>query len=135
MGQQKPEEMPAACREREKIYEERLVHGTYDGREEFTDCVRGYVLAKFLLPQKEQEDDLNRLAQKSVALLLKLPVEKLKEVDKPGGCTVTTAVSDKKVLLLMRMGKLLGNRIKPDQMPQIKTIGDLADYLYGKGTG
>lgn len=132
MSQQDIETRLDAHKEREKFYERKLLDRDYGSREEFADCVKGYVLAKYLLPAEEKEENLTRLAEKSVAQILKLPVETLKKVDKPGGCTVTTAVSDKKVLLLMRMGKMLQNRIKPDQVTEIRTIANLADYFYAE---
>lgn len=99
-------------------------------REAWREHLRAYVLERFLLEADEPEDDLLRLAQKSVERLTGIPREALAAADRPSGCAAATAAVDKKVLLLLSLRKGLGVSLPPEQAPGIKGIRQLADALY-----
>ena len=62
--------------------------------EAWQEHVRAYVLERFLLDRKEEEEGIIPLAQKSVEKLTGIPRETLAAADRPSGCTAATAVLD-----------------------------------------
>ncbi|MCI8349750.1 MAG: hypothetical protein HFJ86_01130 [Oscillospiraceae bacterium] len=96
--------------------------------EQWQAHIRAYVLARFLL-EDQGEEDILRLAQQSVSKLTGIPPEQLAKADRPSGCTAATAVLDKKVLLVMSLCKALEVAIRPEELPELKTVPQLAGLL------
>ena len=96
--------------------------------EQWQAHIRAYVLARFLL-EDQGEEDILRLAQQSVSKLTGIPPEQLAKADRPSGCTAATAVLDKKVLLVMSLCKALEVTIRPEELPELKTVPQLAGLL------
>lgn len=90
--------------------------------------IRAYVLARFLL-EDEGEEDILLLARQSVSKLTGIPPEQLAKADRPSGCTAATAVLDKKVLLIMSLCRALDVTLRPEELPEVKTVSRLADLL------
>lgn len=96
--------------------------------EQWQAHIRAYVLSRFLL-EDQGEEDILRLAQQSVSKLTGIPPEQLAKADRPSGCTAATAVLDKKVLLVMSLCKALEVAIRPEELPELKTVPQLAGLL------
>lgn len=120
----------AAQTKRARQYLDRMKSGQCRDSDAFYACLRGYTLARFLLTEEETAEEIAELAAKSMAKLLHIPVETLKQNDKPSGCTYATSVSDKKILLIMSLTKALNVTLFPRQVPEIRTLGQLSALLW-----
>lgn len=98
--------------------------------EQFEELVRAYTMARFLLPEDTDEDEIDKLAAVSIARIYQIPAEKLIQTDKPSGCTYATSVSDKKVLLILSLQKALGVKFDGTQTVKIKTLTQLTNCLW-----
>jgi len=103
----------------------------------FYQHIREYALARYLLRASDvsSEDSLVELAKASLARVLNVPHDMLERADVPGGCTGATAVSDKKVLLILSLSKLLQIPITADTAVEFRTLQDVSMYFYRQKWG
>lgn len=104
----------------------------------FAEALRGYVLAKYLLPDTVTENGLYGLAVLSLKHQAvrdgKLPKDALLRLEKYD-CHQTDAAVQKKVLLIMRLERLLDCTLTDEQAVSCDTLLQLAaalhEQLYG----
>lgn len=99
----------------------------------FAKALRGYVLAKYLLPDAVTEEGLYGLAIMSLKYQAvrdgKLPKDALLRMEKYD-CHQTDAAVQKKVLLIMRLERLLGCALSDEQAVSCDTLPQLAVVLH-----
>lgn len=97
--------------------------------EELTQVIRQYIVIKLQLPQEEVSDNITKMVRCSISKATGIPVEQLKEMDRPGACGSAPAVLAKRILLFLDIQTKLGVRMPPDHAGNIQTVQDLAEEL------
>ncbi len=93
--------------------EAEIIRNESDPSLEFVyEHLRKYILAKFLLSDNCMEDQLQELAEQSLARSIKLDPKMIKKFDKAVPCDNVSSASAKKVMLLYAIQKDL--HIHPD---------------------
>ena len=98
-------------------------------RELVGEKLRQYLSAKLLLEDAEVSDNIVEMIRLNISKSSGIPVEKLKEMDKPGNCGSAPAVLTKRVMLFLEIQKVLGISLPPREAAEIRTVGDLADMI------
>ena len=93
-------------------------------------AIKAYVALKQQLADEEISDNITVMVRISVSKSSGIPVEKLKEMDRPGACGSTPAVLAKRILLFLDVQKKLGVAMDPKIAQEIQTVQDLAGILY-----
>lgn len=88
-----------------------------------------YILAKFMLPEDCEEDDLRTLVELSLSRTTKLDPKLLKELDKATTCDKISSASAKKIMLLYAMQKDLGVHPNAAELTEKKTVAELARLM------
>ncbi len=101
------------------------------------ECLRRYILKKFLLTEREAgSDDLDELSAISLQKQADLPLESVEEEARD--CTGATTVMVKKALLYMAVQKDFEVALDAAMLAKAKTIQELAGAVYeqlsAKGT-
>lgn len=92
--------------------------------------IRKYVYAKYLLADDVQSDGtLDDLARISLSRMLGIVKEDVDKKDLPS-CYGVTAITDKKILLLMRLEKDLDIFLFNTESANIRTLRDLSAAVY-----
>lgn len=92
--------------------------------------LRRYILAKYMLTEDCEEEEIHSLVELSLARTMKLDQKLIKELDKATTCDKISSASAKKILLLYAIQKDL--RIHPDaaMLTTRKTVGELAELVH-----
>lgn len=96
---------------------------------ELADVVKRYITVKLRLQEEEVSDLIGEMVRFSVSKASGIPVEKLKEMDRPGACGSAPAVLSQKILLLLDIQNKLSVKMPPQAAVEIRTVRDLADVL------
>lgn len=103
---------------------------TDPGPDELEQAIRRYVALKLQLEGDEISDNITKMVRISVSKASGIPLEKLKEMDRPGACGSAPAVLAKRVLLFLDVQKKLHVSMPPEKAGDIQTTQDLTDVLY-----
>ncbi len=91
--------------------------------------LRRYVLAKYMLPQDCEEDNILALARLSLEITLKLDGNALRELDQATPCNQAKSEITKKVLLLYAVQRDLHLPEDPPALSAVQTVTELARYV------
>ena len=91
--------------------------------------IRQYAAAKMQLSEEEISDNITVMTRYHVSRISGIPVEKLKEMDKPGACGSAPAVLAKRILFFLDVQGKLGVKMPPEDAGKIQTVQDLAEEL------
>jgi len=91
--------------------------------------IRQYAAAKMQLTEDETSDNITVMTRYHVSRISGIPVEKLKEMDKPGACGSAPAVLAKRILFFLDVQGKLGVKMPPEDAGKIQTVQDLAEEL------
>lgn len=97
---------------------------------ELADAIKKYIAAKQQLEEEEVSDNITIMVRISVSKASGIPIEKLKEMDRPGACGSAPTVLAKRILLFLDVQKKLGVSMNPKDAQKIQTVQDLAEVLY-----
>ena len=97
------------------------------GREELTAILNRYIACKLQLEKRDVSDNITIMVRTSISKVTGIPVEKLKEMDRPGACGSAPAVLAKRVLLFLDIQKQLDIILPPDRLYGVQTVNDLAE--------
>lgn len=98
-------------------------------KSDIESLLRSYIAAKLLLSGDEISDNIIEMVRLNVSKAANIPVEQLKEMDRPGICGSAPAVLAKRVLLYVDMQKVLGITLPAKEMPAVRTIQSLTDMV------
>lgn len=94
--------------------------------------VEAFVLAKFRLNAEETHDvgdDLEKLAQLSIAKMLAIAPEIVKHEDKPANCDGADSATVKQALMIMALRREFDVELDCFKAGLCKTVGELADLV------
>ena len=97
---------------------------------ELEQAIRRYIALKLQLDEAEVSDNITIMVRISVSKATGIPLEKLKEMDRPGACGSAPAVLAKRVLLFLDVQKKLNVSMPPEKAGSIQTTHDLTEILY-----
>ena len=98
--------------------------------EALSRVVRAYIGRKLELPEEKISDNITIMVRENISAATGIPVEKLKEMDRPGACGSTPAVLAKRILLFIDIQDKLGVKMPPADAGSIQTVQDLAKELW-----
>lgn len=117
-----------ASRAADAVFEEYSKKEQKD-RNDLTLAIKQYIAVKLRLPAEEFSDNITKMVRFSISRNTGIPIEELKEMDRPGACGSAPAVLAKRILLFLDVQKKLGVHIPPENAGKIQTIQDLASEL------
>ncbi|MCR5082561.1 MAG: hypothetical protein K6B15_03715 [Parasporobacterium sp.] len=91
--------------------------------------IRGYILKKYVLSMDETEEDLKALARISLAKMMKIDPEVIRELDMATPCDKATSESTKTALLLYAIQRDLDLPSNPKEYAAVENIPELARYI------
>ena len=92
--------------------------------------LRGYILAKYMLPEGEcRSDRIRELTEASLARMMRVTPELAKALDTARSCAGATSATVKKALLLQAMEREMDVTLPADKAVQAKDVGTLASLL------
>lgn len=100
------------------------------GQAGLENAIREYIARKLELDEEEISDNITIMVRSNISKTSGIPLEKLKEMDRPGACGSAPAVLSKRVLLFLDVQKKLGVAMDPKQAQDIHTVQELAEVLY-----
>lgn len=114
------------------------VHGVEQAKREgmltpdlLKDSLNVYIRAKYRLDEGEcASDDLEALAEASLAKMLRVAPELVAESDTAANCDGADSVTVKQALLMMAIQKDFGVRLDGFRVAFASTTGDLAGLVY-----
>jgi len=92
--------------------------------------LRLYLLHKFLLEQDPQTDNIDELAEMSLAQMLKIDRQMINDVNIARGCDGASSVLAKKALFYMALQRELAIHLDPAQLAAAETVEELAELVY-----
>lgn len=92
--------------------------------------LRKYILAKFLLSEENEEDQLQELVELSLARSMKLDPKIIKKFDKAVPCDNVSSASAKKVMLLYAVQKDLNIHPDAELLTSKKGVRELAALVH-----
>lgn len=95
--------------------------------------VRRFILAKFRLDEKEAEpagDNLEKLAQASLAKMLKIAPDLVKSEDKAANCDGTDSATVKQALMIMALQKEFHMQLDCFRAGLCHSVGELAALVW-----
>ena len=96
-----------------------------------SDCLRSYVLARYLLTPEEAEGvDFQALAELSLAKSVKLSPELVKEFDTARSCAGATSAMVKKTLLYLSIQKELHIELDAPKTPKVHSFEDFSRLVW-----
>ncbi|MBE5970043.1 MAG: hypothetical protein E7242_07400 [Lachnospiraceae bacterium] len=91
--------------------------------------IRGYIFKKYVLSPDETEEDLKALARISLAKMMKIDPDVIRELDMATPCDKATSESTKTALLLYAIQRDLGLPSNPKEYAAVENIPELARYI------
>lgn len=91
--------------------------------------IRGYIFKKYVLPPDETEEDLKALARISLAKMMKIDPDVIRELDMATPCDKATSESTKTALLLYAIQRDLSLPSNPKEYAAVENIPELARYI------
>ncbi len=91
--------------------------------------IRNYILKKYVLSEDEKEENLRELAKLSLAKMMKIDPEVLREIDLATPCDKATSESTKTALLLYSIQRDLKLPSNPREYAAVETLSELAAYI------
>ena len=91
--------------------------------------IRNYIFKKYVLSFEETEENLHKLAAISLAKMMKIDPNVLREIDLATPCDKATSESTKTALLLYSIQRDLGLPSNPKEYAAVETISELASYI------
>lgn len=117
----------AAARQMELIREKKPLTYAY-----FHDCLRRYVLEKYMLTDADcpADEDFNEIVETSLSKSMKVSKSLVEEFDTARSCDGATSAMAKKVLLFMAIQRDLGIELPATESARIKTMSDLTRLAF-----
>lgn len=94
------------------------------------ETIKQYIAIKQQLLPEEVSDNITIMVRISVSKASGIPLDKLKEMDRPGACGSAPTVLAKRILLFLDIQKKLGVSMDPQKAQHIQTVEDLVNVLY-----
>ena len=92
--------------------------------------LRGYILAKYMLPEGEcRSDRIRDLTETSLARMMRVTPELAEQLDTARSCAGATSATVKKALLLQAMERELDVTLPADKAVRAENVGSLAELL------
>lgn len=92
--------------------------------------LRGYILAKYMLPEGEcRSDRIRDLTEASLARMMRVTPELAEQLDTARSCAGATSATVKKALLLQAMERELDVTLPADKAVKAENVGSLAELL------
>lgn len=92
--------------------------------------LRGYILAKYMLPEGEcRTDRIRDLTETSLARMMRVTPELAEQLDTARSCAGATSATVKKALLLQAMERELDVTLPADKAVKAENVGSLAELL------
>ena len=102
-----------------------------DSRALFYECLKRYIIHRFLIDDGFWDDDLLALARHSIALTKKRTGGDTGRSDLGINCAGASSATTKHLLLIISLKRGLGIEIDPDEVASATKAAQLADLLRG----
>lgn len=113
-----------------KIYMDQILAEPHPSREFVIQHIRSYVLAKYMLGEDPGTDDFDELTDRSIANMMRLSPEILKDLEATRDCTGSTSATAKKVLLFLSIQKQLDILLPAMASAFLVTLEDLGVLVW-----
>lgn len=114
------------------VWAERFRTAETPDRDLFRLCLRGYVLEKYMLTERDAAEcgSFDALVERSIAKSMQISAELVSELESAQSCGGATSSETKKVLLFLAVQRDFSLELPAEKTPYIRTLDDLADLAW-----